>query len=40
MEPIWRPGIFTTLLEQNYADLPGAKAMMEQVMKGQTIRVF
>ena len=32
MESIWRPGLFTTLLEQNYVDLPGGVAMMEQVL--------
>ena len=27
-------------MEQNYVDLPGGAAMMEQVLKNQTIRAF
>jgi hypothetical protein len=38
MDTLFRPGMFTTLVEHQYVDLPGGKAMMEQVLGGLTIK--
>ena len=40
MDTLFRPGLFTTLIENQYVDLPGGQAIVDQVLAGQTIKQF